>query len=174
MKTAILAPAWRTARASYLAIGVVALALIGVGLILQHVVGLEPCPLCIFQRVAYFFVGVFGLVAAAVAPRRWARAVAVLMLAAALVGMGIAGWHVRLQMSPESLSCGPGLGVMLDNFPLTQVLPRVFRGSGDCADAGWTLFGVSIAGWSLVWFTLLSLASIATFFRPLVGRPSVR
>jgi disulfide bond formation protein DsbB len=163
-------PAWRTARASYLAIGVVALGLIGVGLVLQHVVGLNPCPLCIFQRFAYLGVGLFGLLAAAVAPRAGARALAGLALLAALTGFGIAAWHVWLQMNPESLSCGPGLEIMLENFPLTQVLPRVFRGSGDCADAGWTLFGISIAGWSLVWFTLLSLATVATFFRPLVRK----
>jgi disulfide bond formation protein DsbB len=158
---------WGNARRAYLVIGLVPFGLIGVGLFLQHVLGLEPCPLCILQRVAYFCVGVFGLLAASVAPRKAARAVAVLMLLAALTGFGIAGWHVRLQLSPESLSCGPGLEVMLENFPLTQVLPRVFKGSGDCAQAGWTLLGLSIADWSLIWFTILSLASIATFFRPL-------
>jgi disulfide bond formation protein DsbB len=163
-------PAWRGARVSYVAIGLVAFGLIGVGLVLQHVVGLAPCPLCIFQRIAYALVGLFALAAAAIGPRTWARAAAVPMLLAALAGAGIAGWHVWLQLNPESLSCGPGLSVMLDNFPLTQVLPRVFKGSGDCADAGWTLLGLSIAGWSLVWFTLLSLASIATFFRPLVRK----
>lgn len=161
---------WRSAGAAYLAIGVIAFGLIGVGMFLQHAIGLEPCPLCIFQRIAYFFVGVFALLAAAVAPRRAARGVAVLMVVAALTGLGIAAWHVRLQLNPESLSCGPGLEVMLDNFPLTQVLPRVFKGSGDCAQAGWTLFGLSIAGWSLVWFSILSLASIATYFRPLVRK----
>lgn len=161
---------WRSAGAACLAIGVTSFGLIGVGMFLQHVIGLEPCPLCIFQRIGYFFVGVFGLLAAAVAPRRAARWVAALMAVAALTGLGIAAWHVRLQLNPESLSCGPGLGIMLDNFPLTQVLPRVFKGSGDCAEAGWTLFGLSIAGWSLVWFTILSFASIATFFRPLVRK----
>ncbi|MDH4181341.1 MAG: disulfide bond formation protein B [Betaproteobacteria bacterium] len=161
---------WRSARGAYFVVGLVAFGLIGVGLMLQHVVGLTPCPLCIFQRVAYLFVGVFGLLAAASAPRVWARGVAVLMLLAALTGAGIAGWHVWLQLNPESLSCGPGLEVMLENFPLTQVLPRVFKGSGDCADAGWKLFGISIAGWSLIWFTLLSLVSMATFFRPLVRK----
>lgn len=163
-------PAWRTARVAYSAIALVSFGLIGVGLVLQHVMGLNPCPLCIFQRFAYLATGVFALLAAAVAPRTAARGLAALMLLAALTGLGIAAWHVRLQLSPESLSCGPGLEIMLENFPLTQVLPRVFRGSGDCAEAGWTLFGLSIAGWSLVWFTLLSLASIATFFRPLARR----
>jgi protein dithiol:quinone oxidoreductase len=161
---------WRSAGRAYLAIGAIAFGLIGVGMFLQHVIGLEPCPLCISQRIAYFFVGVFALLAAAVAPRRAVRWVAVLMVIAALTGFGIAAWHVRLQLNPESLSCGPGLEVMLDNFPLTQVLPRVFKGSGDCAQAGWTLFGLSIAGWSLAWFSILSLASIATYFRPLVRK----
>jgi disulfide bond formation protein DsbB len=170
MNRAASLPRWYGARAAYLAIGAVSFALIGVGLVLQHIVGLAPCPLCIFQRIAYALVGLFALAAAAVAPRSWARGAAVPMLLAALAGAGIAGWHVWLQLNPESLSCGPGLSVMLDNFPLTQVLPRVFKGSGDCADAGWTLLGLSIAGWSLVWFTLLSLASIATFFRPLIRK----
>ena len=74
---------WSSARPAYLAIGVIAFGLIGVGMFLQHVIGLEPCPLCIFQRIAFFFVGVFALLAAAVAPRRAARAVAVLMVVAA-------------------------------------------------------------------------------------------
>jgi disulfide bond formation protein DsbB len=161
---------WGDARRAYLVLGLIPFGLIGVGLFLQHVIGLDPCPLCIFQRVAYFFVGVFGLLAAAIAPRGFARVIAVLMLLAALTGAGIAGWHVWLQLNPESLSCGPGLSVMLENFPLAQVLPRVFKGSGDCAQAGWTLLGLSIADWSLIWFTILTIASIATFFRPLVRK----
>ena len=170
MNQAASIPVSVSARTAYFAIGLISFGLIGVGLILQHVVGLEPCPLCIFQRVAYFLLGAFALAAAAAAPRRVARWLGVLMLLSALTGVGIAGWHVWLQLNPESLSCGPGLSVMLENFPLSQVLPRVFKGSGDCSQAGWTLFGLSIAGWSLVWFTLLSLASIATFFRPLIGK----
>jgi protein dithiol:quinone oxidoreductase len=160
---------WRNVRAVYAAVAVVAFGLIGVGMVLQHVVGLEPCPLCIFQRFAYLGVGVFALLGAAIAPHGAARAAGVLVLLAALAGVGLAGWHVNLQMNPESLSCGPGLGTMLENFPLSQVLPRVFRGSGDCAEAGWTLFGLSIAGWSLVWFTLLALTAVAAFFRPLAS-----
>ena len=161
---------WGDARRAYLVIGLVPVALLGVGLFLQHVIGLDPCPLCILQRFAYFFVALFGLASFAMAPRRGARWTAALMLIAAGTGMGIAGWHVWLQMNPESLSCGPGLEIMLESFPLTQVLPRIFKGSGDCAQAGWSLLGLSIADWSLAWFTILTLASVATFFRPLQAR----
>lgn len=161
---------WRNARALYVAIGLVSFGLIGFGLYLQHGLGLVPCPLCVFQRIAYAAVGLLAFVAAASGPRGAARFFAVLMLIAALTGLGIAGWHVRLQLNPESLSCGPGLSTMLENFPLSQVLPRVFQGAGDCAEEGWTLFGLSIAGWSLVWFTVLSIAAVASFFRPLAPR----
>jgi disulfide bond formation protein DsbB len=154
-----------SARGAYAAITIVSFGLIGVGLILQHGMNLEPCPLCIVQRVEYFAIGVFGLLAALIAPRPFARTAGALMLLAALAGAGTAGWHVWLQMNPESLSCGPGLATMMENFPLTEVLPKVFRGSGDCAEAGWTLFGISIAGWSLVWFVILTLASIFTLSR---------
>jgi disulfide bond formation protein DsbB len=86
----------------------------------------------------------------------------------ALAGAGIAAWHVRLKSMPQLLSCGPGLEAMLENFPLTQVMPRILRGSGDCADAAAVLFGVSLPAWSLAGFLALALALVAALAR----RPS--
>lgn len=154
------------ARTLYAAIAVISFALIGIALILQHEVGLAPCPLCIFQRIAYFAVGIFAAFAAWRVPRPSARVLGVLVLLSALAGAGIAGRHVWLQMNPESLSCGPGLQTMLENFPLTDVLPKVFRGSGDCAEAGWTLLGLTIADWSLLWFVILAAATIVALVAP--------
>jgi protein dithiol:quinone oxidoreductase len=152
-------------RTAYAAIAMVAFGLIGVGLIMQHVVGLQPCPLCIFQRMAFFAVGAFAILAAVLAPGVAGRWVGVLVLASGLTGLGLAARHVWLQMHPESLSCGPGLTIMLENFPLTEVLPKVFAGGGDCAEAGWVFLGLSIAGWSLVWFVLLSLATLGVLLQ---------
>jgi protein dithiol:quinone oxidoreductase len=152
-------------RTAYAAIAMVAFGLIGVGLIMQHVVGLQPCPLCIFQRMAFFAVGAFAILAAVLAPGIAGRWVGMLVLAAGLTGLGLAARHVWLQMYPESLSCGPGLTIMLENFPLTEVLPKVFAGGGDCAEAGWVFLGLSIAGWSLVWFVLLSLATLGVLLQ---------
>jgi disulfide bond formation protein DsbB len=159
-----------SARTAYAAIAAVCFGLIGFGLVLQHGMGLQPCPLCILQRVAYFAVGLFGVLGALMAPRPHARAAGVLMLLAALTGGGIAAWQVWLQMNPGSLSCGPGLSTMMENFPLTEVLPKVFAGSGDCSEAAWVFLGLSIAGWSLVWFAILSIASIVALSRPHAGR----
>ncbi len=153
-------------RTPYTGIAVVSFALIGVALVLQHFVGLAPCPLCIFQRMAYFAVGIFALLAAWRAPRGGARWFGVLVLLSALVGAGVAGRHVWLQMNPQVMSCGPGLETMLESFPLTDVLPMVFRGSGDCSEAAWTLLGLTIADWSLIWFVVLSAVTVILLRRP--------
>jgi disulfide bond formation protein DsbB len=153
------------ARMLYLAVAAASIGLIAAALFMQHVVGLNPCPLCILQRVAYLLVALAAGLAAWRAPRSSARGFGVAALVMALVGAGIAAWHVRLKNSPEMLSCGPGLGAMLENFPLTQVLPRILRGSGDCADPGAVLMGVSLAGWSLAGFLVLALVLIAAIAR---------
>lgn len=153
------------ARRIYLGVAAAALGLISAALFMQHVVGLNPCPLCIFQRVAYFLLAAAAGLAAWRAPRPSARWFALAGVVFALIGAGIAAWHVRLLQAPEVLACGPGLHVMLENFPLTQVLPRVFAGTGDCADASAVFLGISLAGWSLVGFLVLILALIAALAR---------
>ncbi|MGH6612021.1 MAG: disulfide bond formation protein B [Burkholderiaceae bacterium] len=159
-------PLAASARMLYASIGVISFALIAIALVLQHAVGLAPCPLCIFQRIAYFAVGFLAITAAALTPRSSARVLGVFVLLSTLAGAGIAGRHVWLQMNPQGLSCGPGLATMLENFPLTDVLPKVFRGSGDCSEASWTLLGLTIADWSLLWFVILSAMTIVALFAP--------
>jgi len=153
------------ARRLYLAVAVAALGLIAAALFMQHVVGLNPCPLCILQRVAYLSLAIASGLAAWRTPRSSTLGFAVAALLFALTGAGIAAWHVRIKSMPELLSCGPGLGAMLENFPLTQVLPRIFRGSGDCADAAAVLFGMSLPAWSLAGFLVLALTVIAAIAR---------
>jgi disulfide bond formation protein DsbB len=153
------------ARRLYVAVAVASLGLIGAALFMQHVVGLNPCPLCILQRIAFLFLAIASGLAAWRSPRSSTRGFAVAAVLFALTGAGIAAWHVRLKSMPEVLSCGPGLGAMLENFPLTQVLPRILRGSGDCADASAVLFGVSLPAWSLAGFLVLALALIAAIVR---------
>lgn len=154
-----------SARLIHFCVALGALALLAGALVLQHFFDMNPCPLCIFQRIAFIFVAVLSIGAALLGPLRaapWFGAGAVLV---ALVGAGLAAWHLRLLAQPESLSCGPGLYDMLDNFPLTHVLPRVFAGGGDCATAGEPIFGLPLAAWALVWFLFFALASIGALAR---------
>ena len=135
----------------------------------QHILGLEACPLCIFQRIALLSLGLVFAVAALHAPRgAGARVYAVLGVLAALTGVGISGWHVRLQNLPpaEVPACGPGLGYMLDAFPLADTLKMVFTGSGECAEVNWTFLGLSMPAWVLVWFVALgALIAVANWGR---------
>jgi len=128
---------------------------LGFALYLQHIVGLEPCPLCIMQRVAVF--AAMGVLVVAIAhnPRAIGQRVyALLGLLASLAGLGVAGRHVWLQHIPADQvpACGPGLDYMMDVFPMQDVVAMVLRGSGECAVVDWTFLGFSLAELTAVVF----------------------
>ena len=152
-------------RAQFFAGFVCCAALLGYALYVEHGMLMVPCPLCILQRIAFVFMGVFFLLGAIIGPRPgWLRIVnASLVGLGAVVGGGIAGWHVRMQHLPadEVPSCGGmELGYMLDAFPLQTVIERVFTGSGDCAKIDWTFLGLSMPVWTLVWFVGLGVGAL--------------
>lgn len=137
--------------------------LMGFALFAQHVLLLDPCPLCVLQRVAVISLGILFLLAALQDPAGIGRIVYTVLLGlAALGGAGIAGWHARLQRLPadEVPACGPGLDYMLDNFPLTDALKMVFSGSGECAEIAWQFLGLSMPAWVLVWMLGLGSAAV--------------
>lgn len=137
-------------------IALVATSLIGAALALQTLDHLEPCPLCILQRYAFTFIALFAALAAAL-PGRASTACALLALASALAGAGVAAWHVHLQLfPPEESSCGPSLQYLLSNLPLGRALPRIFQGYGDCTQIDWTFLKLSMPAWALVWLLILA------------------
>ncbi len=147
---------------------VICASLLGFGLYLEHVVGLEPCPLCVFQRIAYIVVALVALIAAIHNPQKlFEKIYTGLMLIASLCGAGIAGRQVWLQHLPEDKipECGPGLEYMLDVFPLADALKMILSGSGECAEVQWTFLSFSIAEWSILCFVGLTVASLIMFFR---------
>ena len=130
---------------------------------LQYYQGLEPCPLCIFQRVAMAALGVVFLMAAVHNPvRLGARIYGILLGLVALIGAAIAGRHVWIQnLPPDQVpACGPSLEYMMDAFPLTEAVRLVLRGSGDCAVIDWTFLGLSMPAWTLVTFVVLGLMGV--------------
>jgi len=130
--------------------------LIAFAMVLQHVMNLEPCPLCILQRYAFILVGLLALLAAVHDPQWWGRRVygALLILMSSL-GAGVAARHVWLERNPPQVfDCGADLGFMVDAFPLAEALPMIFRGGGDCTEILWRFLGLSIAEWALIWFLI--------------------
>lgn len=135
--------------------------LVAYALYAQHVLGFEPCPLCIFQRVAVIGLGLTFALAALHNPdvigRRIYACVLVLIAAA---GCGVAGRHLWLQALPPDRvpACGPGLDYMLRSFPFTEMLQTVLSGSGECAQVNWQFLGLAMPGW-----VLISLVTLGTF-----------
>lgn len=126
--------------------------------LLQFGFGLEPCPLCIFQRVAMFAVAavcLIGLLHAPAGPGRWVYAA--LGTLAAGTGAAIAGRHVWLQSLPADQvpSCGPDLNYLMDIMPWTQVLAMVLRGDASCAQIDAAFLGFSLPAWTLAAFVAL-------------------
>ena len=142
---------------------VVCAGMMGFALFAQHVLLLDPCPLCILQRIAVIFLGIIFLVAAIHDPGKiGSRLYTVLIFLVAACGSAVAAWHVRLQNLPpdEVPSCGPGLEYMVDNFPLRDALSMIFKGSGECAEVVWRLLGLSMPTWVIIGVAGLGVAGI--------------
>jgi protein dithiol:quinone oxidoreductase len=135
-------------------LGVAACAgLLGYAYYAQLVLHLEPCPLCIFQRVGVFALGLVFLIAAVHDPVGWGRRVYASLLAlSALATIGVAIRHLYIQSLPEGSvpACGASLDFMLKVFSLSEVLVKVLTGSGECARVTWAFLGLAMPAWVLI------------------------
>ena len=147
-------------------IALVCVALLGFGLYLQHVVGLEPCPMCIVQRYALVLVALLAGATALAGKPGWRRAGLLSVAAVALFGAFVAARQSWLQWyPPEVLTCGRDFYGMIESFPLKRAVPMIFRGSGDCSAIDWTFLGLSIANWSFLCFSGIAAAALALVVR---------
>jgi len=141
--------------------------LIATALYFQYVRELEPCPLCILQRVVVMAIGAVMLVAAIHNPGRLARRIyGALTVLISGIGVAIAARHVWLQSLPPDQvpECGPGLDYILSSFPFREGLSMILQGSGECAEIHWTFLGLTIPGWNLVIFCGVLLFGLYLIF----------
>jgi disulfide bond formation protein DsbB len=144
-----------SSRIIYLGLFGACAALMAIALYMEYAMGLEPCPLCIMQRVMVITTAGIALVAAIHGPGRLGIQVyGGLVVAAALGGGLLSSRQLWLQSLPEDEvpACGPSLDYLLDVFPITDVFSIVLSGDGSCAEVAWSLFGISIPGWTLLGF----------------------
>ncbi|MGD0958715.1 MAG: disulfide bond formation protein B [Methylomonas sp.] len=134
-------------------------ALLLVGAYMQFILGLEPCPLCISQRLAILATGLFFLLAAVHNQGR--KIYAILTSLTAIGGACISARHIWIQHLPpdEVPECSPGLDYALKYLPLTDTVKLMLTGTGECAKVDWTMLGLSIPEWTLMAF--LGLAGFA-------------
>lgn len=153
-----------TTRVFFAAGALAAIAALGFAYLLQYVGGLDPCPLCIFQRVAMAAVAlvcVLGFLHGAGSVGH--RVYALLATFAALIGAAIAARHVWLMHLPADQvpACGPGLDYLVQIMPWREVMATVLRGDASCATVKGSFVGISLPGWTLIGFLLLSVAGLA-------------
>lgn len=157
-----------TLRLTNLIIALGCAALIAIALFMQHQMGLEPCPLCMTQRVAIMAVGAIGFIAFLHHSKGFAgRFYAGLGALIAVLGGAVSSRQLWLQSLPEDQvpACGPSLEYMLETFPLADTIRVMLQGDGNCAEVVWTFAGLSIPGWTLVAFIGLMLLNIWQMLR---------
>ena len=150
------------ARICFLLGFLICVVLLAIAVYFQLVDGLEPCPLCISQRLVILLIGLVFLVAGLHNPKQTGiKGYALFGTVVALLGASIASRHVWLQhLPPEEVpECGPGLAYMFQYFPLFDTLKLMLSGTGDCAKVDWTMLGFSMPAWTLLAFIMLAMLS---------------
>ena len=161
----------QTPRRVFALISLGCVALLAYGLYLQHVEGLEPCPMCIVQRYALIAVALIAGITAFSARKTLHMTGSALMLPASGFGAFVAARQSWLQWyPPEVASCGRDFYGMIETFPLQRAIPMIFKGGGDCTKVDWTFLGGSIANWSFLCFTAIAVVALVLMARR--GSPS--
>jgi protein dithiol:quinone oxidoreductase len=159
-----------TARTINLSSFLICCALIGFAYYLEDVLNLQPCPLCIMERFIFGILAFIFLLATLHNPSpKGQKIYGSITLFFALLGMFLAGRHLWLQGQPSSVGeiCIPGLTYLLKSLPLSEALKTMFLGSSDCSKGGWNFLGLSIPGWTFLFydfFALLGLGFIKGLF----------
>lgn len=130
----------------------------------QYVVGLNPCPLCMMQRICVFLLlGVMGI---SFQTLKRAHIISLLQFFISCAGLFFALRQLWLQSLPASQApaCMPGLDVLIRYFPWQTVVKTLFWGSGDCAEVSWRMFGISMPGWCAIYFLFMAIMGIFLFW----------
>jgi protein dithiol:quinone oxidoreductase len=150
----------KTSRRIFALVFLGCVALVGLGYYVEYVEGVMPCPLCIMQRFAYCAVGIIALLACLHRYKACGgRVYAFLGLVFSCAGLGMAWRQVWLQHAPSdsAAACIPGLTYLYKTFPFFRATKMALQGSAECGQIHWTLWGYSMAEWSLCCFILLAV-----------------
>ena len=144
----------------------VTFALLAVAMVLQHLKGQAPCPLCVLQRTGFVLVALIALVAAIHQPRRrGAAGYGAALALAALAGLGVAIRHVWVLYHPK-FGCGIDvLEQFVNDLPTARLLPWLFHASGECTAPHEPVLGLQVPEWSTIWFSMLFFAAVFFVFR---------
>lgn len=155
-------------RLSYFYAFLLVVIMMALAMYLQFWKGIAPCPLCILQRVALIFLGLFFLIGAIFRFKKLGHSIlGVIVFFISMLGIFLSTRQVWLQHLPpnKSADCGVSLQYMLQVLPLDQVLKKILQGTADCAQLEWSWFGFSLAEWSLFWFIIFAVFAVWQILR---------
>lgn len=147
-----------TSRKLYLLGFLLCSTMLSIALYMQYVMLLEPCPLCVLQRIAVMAVGGMFLLAFLSDPKLMlSKIFSSLITLLVVAGSVVSARHIWLQnLPPEAVpSCGPGYDFIIGNFPLSDAIGMIFKGSGECAEVSWQFLGLTIPAWTLIAFLVM-------------------
>lgn len=152
---------------SHLAVIVIVLAMILIAWqYFQLHLGLQPCPMCVNQRIFAIAAALFSLLGLIHigASDKLKISYSVVSLLAIIGGLSVAVRQLWLQsLPPEQVpACGPAFNFVMDNFAFGEALNALFLGDGNCAEIKWQLIGISIPGWSAIAFIVLAIFTISS------------
>ena len=142
-------------KSGYILGGIGCFATVALALVIQTKYNLEPCPLCITQRMFFMGLGVLFLIGAFIKPASMLqKTFTVLQVATALGGAGwaIRHWYLQAHKGEIIADCGVGFDYMFENFPLKKMFTLIFKGTGDCAAIDWTFLGLTLPQLALITF----------------------
>jgi disulfide bond formation protein DsbB len=137
--------------------------LVGMALAIQTHYQLNPCPLCISQRMVFMGLGVLFLIASFIKPASFiGKLFTILQVLTALGGVSVAirHWWLQAHRGEMIADCGVGFDYMFENFPLQKALKLVFRGTGDCASIDWTFLSLTIPQMALIAFVGMAIYAL--------------
>lgn len=157
----------RHPRLPFAFVSLASLGLVGGGILMGNLLGLAACPLCIIQRLLYMVLVLTGALGLVLAGSGFGRRLAALASAvAAGTGLFVAGYQTWIQRFAPEVKCSAATTWWEDLVDwLGEQAPQLFLSNGLCSDPAWKLFGLSIAEYSLMAFTVFTLISLWALFR---------
>ena len=138
--------------------------LVGLALTIQTQFNLEPCPLCVSQRIVFILIGLLFLVFSFLNPTRLIKFIhLVSLLVVNIVGIVFAIKHILIQGKWITVpaECGIDLDYMFENFPIREAFSLLFKGTGDCSEIDWLFLGLSLPQLALIAYIMLC---VLTFY----------
>ena len=127
---------------------------------------LEPCPLCITQRIIFIVLGLLFVFFVWLPLNFFVRIIYLIAIGiTSIVGLIFSARHVLIQQKYITVpaECGIDLDYMFENFPLMEAFNLLFQGTGDCSKVDWTFYGLSLPMMAFLGYLFFLIYALVIF-----------